>query len=80
MNRTKCVPLLAGWTSASSEGAGCSAIFQKACNFQDFELFKMFNGEIGKLLGEPKLDPLKFGGNAFVRLALGYAPEAGECS
>jgi len=39
----------------------------------------MVNKEIGKFLGAPKLDPLKFGENAFVRLALSNAGEAGEC-
>ena len=57
----------------------CSAIFDWSCNFVRFELFKMVNKEIGKFLGAPKLDPLKFGENAFVRLALINAGEAGEC-
>jgi hypothetical protein len=39
----------------------------------------MLNRGIGDLLGEPKLDPLKFGENAFVRLALSNLSEAGEC-
>ena len=39
----------------------------------------MLKKEFGKFLGEPKLDPLKFGENAFVRLALSNAREAGGC-
>jgi hypothetical protein len=39
----------------------------------------MVNEEMGTFLGVPKLDPLKFGENAFARLALSNAAEAGEC-
>ncbi len=39
----------------------------------------MVKKEMGTFLGVPKLDPLKFGENAFVRLALSNAGEAGGC-
>jgi hypothetical protein len=78
MNRTSCKRLLAGGTLFLPSNQ-CNAIFSAACNFQRFELFKMYNKEIGKFLGAPRLDPLKFGGNAFVRLALSNAGEARAC-